>query len=98
MDNEKLKAAVEQEGYTVKGITGAAAAPAEQTRTMEITGMMCGHCEAHVKEALEAIEGVKSAEASHTAGTAVLTLTQDVDNTKLKAAVEEQGYKVRSIR
>ena len=98
VDNEKLKAAVEQEGYTVKGITGAAAAPAEQTRTMEITGMMCGHCEAHVKEALEAIEGVKSAEASHTAGTAVLTLTQDVDNEKLKAAVEEQGYKVRSIR
>ena len=71
----------------------------EQTmnKTMKIEGMMCPHCEARVKKTLEALEGVASAEVSHTAGTAVLTLTQDVDNALLKSAVEAQDYTVLSI-
>ena len=67
------------------------------TKTMKIEGMMCPHCEAHAKKALEAIEGVESAVASHEAGSAVVTLTKDVDNELLKAAVEGAGYTVLGI-
>lgn len=67
------------------------------TKTMKIQGMMCGHCEAHVKKALEAIEGVQSAVASHTAGTAVVTLSAPVADDVLRQAVEAQDYKVLGI-
>lgn len=67
------------------------------TKTMKIEGMMCGHCEARVKKTLEAIEGVESAAVSHTEGTAVLTLTKNVNNSVLKAAVDAQGYPVLGI-
>ena len=67
------------------------------TKTMKIEGIMCGHCEARVKKALEAVDGVESAVASHTEGTAVVTLSKDVDNAVLKAAVEAQDYPVISI-
>ena len=63
-------------------------------KTIKIEGMMCGHCEMHVKKALEAISGVESAVASHEKGTAVVTLTSDVDDATLTKAVEEAGYKV----
>lgn len=63
-------------------------------KTLNIEGMMCGHCEARVKQALEAIDGVSSADVSHEKGTAVVTLEKDVSDTVLKSAVEEQGYKV----
>ena len=66
------------------------------TKTMKIEGMMCGHCEARVKKTLEAIDGVISAEVSHTAGTAVVTFEAVSDDT-LKAAVEAQDYKVLGI-
>ena len=66
-------------------------------RTMKIKGMMCGHCEATVKKALEAVAGVESAEVSHEAGTAVVTLTADVDNAVLKKAVEDKDYTVTGI-
>ena len=66
-------------------------------KTMEIKGMMCGHCEKHVKNALEAIEGVVSAEASHEKGTAVVQLSTEVADEVLKKAVEDQDYKVISI-
>ena len=66
-------------------------------RTMKIEGMMCGHCEATVKKALEAVAGVESAEVSHEAGTAVVTLTADVDNAVLKKAVEDKDYTVTGI-
>ena len=66
------------------------------TKTMKIEGMMCPHCEATVKKALEAIDGVESAEVSHTAGTAVVTGTA-LDDAKLKAAVEDKGYTVHGI-
>ena len=65
-------------------------------KTMKIEGMMCGHCEARVKKALEAIDGV-TAEVSHEKGTAVVTAEKDVPNEVLKKAVEEQDYTVVSI-
>ena len=67
------------------------------TKTMKIEGMMCGHCEATVKKALEAIEGVNSAEVSHEAGTAVVELSEKVLDEVLKKAVEDKDYKVLSI-
>ena len=70
----------------------------KETKTMEktlkIEGMMCQHCEARVKKCLEAIPGVESAVVSHTAGTAVVTLKEDVSYETLKNAVEAQDYKV----
>ena len=68
----------------------------KMTRTMKIEGMMCGHCEARVKKALEEIPGVEKAEVSHTAGTAVVTAS-GVSDEVLKAAVEKQDYKVVGI-
>ena len=67
------------------------------TRTMKIEGMMCGHCEARVKKTLEAIEGVASAQVSHTDGSAIVTLSAPVSDETLKSAVEAQDYKVLSI-
>ena len=66
-------------------------------KTMKIEGMMCGHCETAVKKALEAVDGVASAEVSHTSGTAVVTLSKPVDSAVLKKAVEDKDYKVTSI-
>ncbi len=66
-------------------------------KTVTIEGMMCGHCEMHVKNALEALDGVTSAEVSHEAGTAVVTLAGDVSDDTMKKAVEDQGYKVTAI-
>ena len=67
------------------------------TRTMKIEGMMCGHCEARVRKALEAINQVESANVSHTAGCAVVTLREPVDDAILKKAVEDQDYQVLGI-
>ena len=66
-------------------------------KTMKIEGMMCGHCEARVKKTLEKIEGVAEAKVSHTAGTAIVTLSAPVADDVLKKAVEDQDYKVTSI-
>jgi len=63
-------------------------------KTLKIEGMMCPHCEAHVKKALEAIEGVASAVPSHKEGKAVVTLSADVADEVLKKAVEDAGYTV----
>ena len=65
--------------------------------TMKIEGMMCGHCEAAVKKALEAIPTVVSAEVSHEKGTAVVSLTHDVADADLKTAVEARDYTVTGI-
>jgi Cu2+-exporting ATPase len=64
---------------------------------MKINGMMCGHCEARVKKVLEALPQVEEAIVSHEAGTAVLTLAEDVANDELKKVIEEQDYEVVSI-
>ena len=66
-------------------------------KTIRIEGMMCGHCEATVKKALEALPQVDSAEVSHTAGTAVVTLNADVEDAVLTKAVEDKDYKVTGI-
>ena len=68
------------------------------TKTMKIEGMMCGHCEARVKKVLEALAEVDSAEVSHEAGTAVVTLNSNVSDEVLKKTVEDQDYKVTSIQ
>ena len=70
---------------------------ATMTKTLHVKGMMCGHCEARVKKALEAVDGVQSAVADHTAGTAVVTLTKDVAADVLKSAVEAQDYEVTGV-
>ena len=70
---------------------------AAMTKTMKIEGMMCEHCEATVKKVLEKIDGVASADVSHKEGTAVVTLSGDVADDKLKEAVEDRDYKVISI-
>ena len=67
------------------------------TKTLKVEGMMCMHCEARVKKALEAVPGVESAVADHSAGTAVVTLSTPVADEALKAAVEAQDYKVLGI-
>ncbi|MBQ3482266.1 MAG: heavy metal translocating P-type ATPase [Oscillospiraceae bacterium] len=67
------------------------------TKTMKIEGMMCPHCEARVKKALEALEAVSAAEVSHVSGTAVVTLAAPEADEVLKAAVEAQDYKVLGI-
>lgn len=67
-------------------------------KTLEITGMMCGHCEMAVKKALEAVDGVVSADVSHEKGTAVVTLSKEVSNDVLKKAVEDKDYTVTSIK
>ena len=65
----------------------------ETVKTLKVEGMMCAHCEGRVKEALEKVKGVKSAEASHERGEVVVTLTKDVDEAKLAKAVTDAGYK-----
>ncbi|MGN0561470.1 MAG: metal-transporting ATPase, partial [Candidatus Fimenecus sp.] len=64
-------------------------------KTLKIDGMMCGHCEAHVKSALEAIDGVENAKVSHESGSAIVTLCKEVADDVLKSAVEAEGYKVQ---
>ena len=67
------------------------------TKTMKINGMMCGHCEARVKKTLEALPQVEEAVVSHEAGTAVLTLTEEISNDELKKVIEDQDYEVVTI-
>ena len=68
------------------------------TKTMNIEGMMCGHCEARVKKALESLDAVSEAAVSHESGTAVVTLSSDISDEKLKETVEAEDYKVTSIQ
>ena len=66
-------------------------------KTLHVEGMMCGHCEARVKKALEALPAVDEAVVSHEAGTAIVTLNAEVADADLKKAVEDQDYKVTGI-
>ena len=72
-------------------------APGAMRKTLHIEGMMCPHCEMRVKQALETVPGVSEATASHEKGTAAVTLSAQVDNDALRAAVEAQDYKVTAI-
>ena len=69
----------------------------QMTKTMQIEGMMCAHCEASVKKALEALDGVSEALVSHEKNEAVVTLSGSVTDEELKAAVEAKDYKVLGI-
>ena len=81
----KLKPTTEKETKTME-------------KTLKIEGMMCGHCEMHTKKALEALDGVKTAEVSHEAGTAVVSLEKEIPDDVLKQAVADQGYRVTDIQ
>ena len=63
-------------------------------KIIKVEGMMCPHCEAHVKEALEALEGVESAIASHKEKTVTITLSAAVEDAVLRSTIESKGYKV----
>ena len=67
-------------------------------KTLKIEGMMCGHCEMHVKKAIEALDGVKKAEVSYKDGTAVVTSEKEISDDVLKKAVTDQGYQVTDIQ
>ena len=67
-------------------------------KTLNVEGMMCGHCEARVKKALEALPEVDEAVVSHETGTAIVTLNAEVADDVLKKAVEDQDYKVTGIQ
>ena len=90
VSKEMQKSENQKNNINMEGIT--------MTKTMNIEGMMCGHCEARVKKALEALAGVESAEVSHEKGTAVVSMSVDVADDTLKEAVEAQDYKVDSIQ
>ena len=90
VSKEMQKSENQKNNINMEGIT--------MTKTMNIEGMMCGHCEAAVKKALEALAGVESAEVSHEKGTAVVSMSADVADDTLKEAVEAQDYKVDSIQ
>ena len=68
------------------------------TKVMKIKGMMCSHCEAHVKRALEALEAVEAAEVSHKKGTATVTLSLEIADAELCGVVEAAGYEVVSVK
>ena len=90
VSKEMQKSENQKNHINMEGIT--------MTKTMNIEGMMCGHCEARVKKALEALAGVESAEVSHEKGTAVVSMSADVADDTLKEAIEAQDYKVDSIQ
>ena len=98
---------MENNNSSLQGGASADAAPDRNTineseekpmkKTMKIEGMMCPHCEAAVKKALEALEGVEAAEVSHEAGTAIVSMSAEVADAVLKDAVEAKDYKVTGI-
>ena len=103
-DNETIAEEITSEEITSEEITseeiaseGTEKEEQMMTKTLHVEGMSCGHCEKRVKGALEALAQVQSAEVSHTAGTAVVTLGADVDNAVLAEAVTAQGYEVTSV-
>ena len=96
-DEETVKKAISEADYIYKGMVF----PKEEMKmkeTVKIEGMMCGHCEARVKKALEALPEVDEAVVSHEAGTAIVTLNAEVSDDVLKNAVEAQDYKVTGIQ
>lgn len=90
VSKEMQKSENQKNNINMEGIT--------MTKTMNIEGMMCCHCEARVKKALEALDAVSEAAVSHESGTAVVTLSSDISDEKLKETVEAEDYKVTSIQ
>lgn len=96
IDEEIIRETIEGADYEYIGIKEKKGEQRMQ-KTLKIEGMMCGHCEAAVKKALEALDGVESAEVSHEKDSAILTLTQDVADDVIKKAIEEKDYKFLGI-
>ena len=84
LENIQVQNTTKQEEITMK-------------KTMKIEGMMCGHCEATVKKALESIDGVTEAVVSHESGTAVVSMTTEISDEVLTQTVEDKDYKVTGI-
>ena len=96
VEEKAIEEAITQAGYVYKG-TIPDKEETEMKETVKIEGMMCGHCEATVKKALEALDGVEQAEVSHEKGEAVLTLSHTVADKDIQAAVEGKDYKFLGI-
>ncbi|MDD6871207.1 heavy metal translocating P-type ATPase, partial [Allisonella histaminiformans] len=96
VEEKSIEEAITQAGYVYKG-TIPDKEETEMKETVKIEGMMCGHCEATVKKALEALDGVEQAEVSHEKGEAVLTLSHAVADKDIQAAVEGKDYKFLGI-
>ncbi len=96
VSEDEIKKVIEAEDYKVLSINEGGNKKME--KTMKIEGMMCGHCAATVKKALESVDGVVSAEVSNEKGEAVVTLNKEVSNETLKSAVEAKDYKVTDIQ
>lgn len=92
VSEDDIKNALQEIDYTYAGKE-----TDNMKETVKIEGMMCSHCEATVKKALEALDGVESAEVSHEAGAAVLTLTSEVSDDTIKQTIEAKDYKVTGI-
>ena len=90
--DKKIKKAVA--GNLIEPKTNIGKVKEKEEMKIKVNGMMCGHCEAHVKKALEAIDGIENAVASHEENLVTITSSSDVDEAVIKAAVEEAGYKV----
>jgi Cu2+-exporting ATPase len=70
----------------------------EKEMKIKVNGMMCPHCEAHVKKALEAIDGIENAVPSHEENLVTITYSGDVDEALIKSAVEEAGYEYAGVQ
>ncbi len=92
---DEIRQKIEAEDYKVLSIDEGGEKKME--KTLKIEGMMCGHCAATVKKALEGVDGVEKAEVSHEKGEAVVTLSKDVANETLKSTVEAKDYNVTDI-
>ena len=98
-DQDKPKATVDAAAFmkAVEEIQQKIKEESDMTKTLKISGMMCIHCERNVKKALEALEGVVSAEPSHEKGEAIVQFSADVSEDKFRAAVEDAGYEFHGI-
>ena len=97
LDETILIKTIEDAGYEVEIQQEKKEEETKMEKILHVEGMMCEHCEANVKKALEAIDGVESALADHNANTAKVVLSKDVANEVLKQAVEAKDYKVTGI-
>ncbi|MBP5385527.1 MAG: metal-transporting ATPase [Lachnospiraceae bacterium] len=84
-------------GKIIKQVTNVETIKESKDMKIKVNGMMCEHCEMHVKKALEAIDGIDSAVASHTENLVTITNSKDVDEAAIRAAVEEAGYEYAGL-
>lgn len=96
--DRKMRKTVSLNGLSDSDLNNEKKEETTMKKTLKVEGMMCEHCEARVKKALEAVAGVESAVADHNANTAVVTLSTDVADDILRKAVEDQDYKVLGVQ